>query len=444
MKDEKKSREEKGKQIMAFLGFILVLLLFCGFLLNISIEKALYNRFEDRGLPRINIVLNGVDIQEINGESKEIKYGDNVLDVYDKNKIVRYDDIEIKGRGNGTWTQRKKPYQIKFKDKVNLFGLGKAKKWVLLADAMDATHLRNETAFYLAEMLNMKYCFEGKFIELYVDGNYEGLYYVTHAVEIGKHTVDLKNQLGILVELDNFYGVMEENYKTNNGDLLVIKDLVAKDNKNNAIEDFLNNYNEFEIAVKEKNYRKIEEIIDVESFAQYYLLSEFSVNPDAYWTSFYMYKDGVEDTIHAGPSWDFDLAFGNREWETWMGEKFYSPTETMVRRGELLPKEYYEQENNENGYETSLLLSTIVFDLMDIPEFREVVENLYRERMSGRGTELITMIEDRTKMVEEAKEANDKRWKIKENDDLLNMLEWIRLRYAYFEQEYGNDSIDNV
>ena len=432
----------KKQKVINWVGLFLIIVLLVGFLIfKIVRENVSYNRFPDRGLPRINIDLNNISLSDIKERPKINKYEGNDLQIYDEGKVLEYDDVEIKGRGNGTWAHNKKPYQIKFKNKVDLFEMGKSKKWILLANAVDLTCLRNNTAFVLAKMLNMKYSLEGNFVELYIGGDYEGVYYVTHAVEINKHVVDLKNQFGIIVELDNYYGALEENYKTRNGDLLVIKDLVVEGNKDDAMKDFLEQYNRFELAVKEKDYKRISELVDVESFAQYYLLSEFSVNPDAYWTSFYMYKDGIEDKIHAGPGWDFDLAFGNREWGTWIGEKFYSPTETMVRKEELQSKEFYEREGIENGYETSLLLSTIVFDLMDVPEFKEKVEEVFRERMSGRKNELIMMVNKEEKLIEKARIANNERWKKEDNNNLQEMLEWIRIRYDYFERIYGDSRI---
>ena len=278
--------------------------------------------FEDRGLPIINIELNGVSLEEINGGDKDIKYSSNRLAIREGGITREYDDIVVKGRGNGTWTQEKKPYQIKFNEKVDLFGLGKAKKWVLLANAMDATNLRTAAAFRLEEMLDMKYRFSGEFVELYINNRYEGLYYLTHAVEVGKNVVDLKDSMGILVELDNLYYEWERYYKTGNGDYLLVKDVVDEMNEEEAMRRFLKAYDEFERAVAEKNYERVKELVDIESFAQYYLLSEFLVNPDAYWTSFYMYKDGDSDKIHAGPGWDFDLAFANRRWINWMGQNF--------------------------------------------------------------------------------------------------------------------------
>ena len=441
----------KKKWQWLLVGFVLFLVVI-GFILKIvfvQIERSEREaKFPNRGIPVININLNGVGIEEIDAGSKEIKYKGNELDIYNDGRMREFEDVEIKGRGNGTWIQEKKPYQIKFKKGVELFGMGKARKWYLLANAMDISNLRTVAAFKIEEMLDMKYRFEGKFIELYIDEEYRGLYYLTRAVEIAKDVVDLKDSMGVLVELDNLYGRIEKHYETRNGDVLVIKDAVREDMVDKAMMDFLQRYNEFEVAVAEKNFAKIAELVDVKSFAQYYLLSEFTVNPDAYWTSFYMYKDGMNDKIHAGPGWDFDLGLANEKWVSWIGEDAYSPRITMVRKRDLMTKEEYEAmnlvEGDVNWYESNLRLSHIMFDLMDIPEFREEVKRIFQEKMSGRVTELVNKITQDADVIRENVLADEERWGEEGFDEEVDkMRDWIIQRYDYFEQVYGKEE-DNV
>lgn len=439
---KKKEKEEKKKLILASVCLILFLLLVVAFFIKTAADIMLYNKYEDRGVPRFSISLTDVSLEEIDGGSKDEKYSGNELKIYNDGKIDNYNNVEIKGRGNGTWRENKKPYQIKFEEKIDLLGMGKARKWFLLANAMDGSNLRTEAAIYVEKMLGMEYFLEGRFIELYIDNDYRGLYYLTHAIEIGKTSVNLRNPMGILVELDNIYGTAEVNSITNNGEIMVVKDLVSEDNYESAMEDFMRAYNELEVAIKEKDFEKVSSVADVDSFAKYFLLSEFTVNPDAYWTSFYFYKDGVKDKIHAGPGWDFDLAFGNRRWGNWLGERFYSPMETMVRKNEILPKEFYELEGikNKNGFENSVKLSTIIFDLMEMPEFKERVKELFNERMSGRVTELMWAIREKEKIIQEAAYFDDDKWGKTEFDNEVElMLEWIKERYKYFEQEYGDN-----
>ena len=285
----------KKNWLLVVLIGVLVLIVGTGLLVKFGMERAaaeeILTKFPDRGVPRMNITLNGVTLEEINAGSKDVKYEGNKLAIYEGWNMNKYDDVRVKGRGNGTWMHEKKPYQIKFKKKVDLFGMGKAKKWVLLANATDTSNLRTLSAFYLEKIIGMEYESDGKFVELYVDGDYIGLYYLTHPIEVGKTSVDLRDSMGVLVELDNIYGSEEKHYLTRNGEMLVVKDIVVEDNEEKAMKMFLNSFNELEEAIEKKDYVAISQVADIESFAKYYLLSEFSVNPDAYWTSFFFYKD---------------------------------------------------------------------------------------------------------------------------------------------------------
>lgn len=440
--------DNKGRWVAVWIGLFLAISTVGGFLIKGIIDDALYNRFPDRGVPRINIDLNGVSLEEVKSGPKEMKYEGNDLQIYNGGEIMEYGGVEVKGRGNSTWVQEKKPFQIKFENKVDMFGMGEAKKWYLLANALDGTNLRTDTAFYLEQMLGMTCGLKGEFAELYIDEEYLGLYYLTRAVEIEKGVVNLRNDLGVLVELDNVYGKSENYYETGNGDLLVLKDVVSRDKTEEAMKNFLKNYNEFEMAMMDGNYEEVSKLIDVRSFAEYYLLSEFTVNPDAYWTSFYMYKDGLNDKIHAGPGWDFDLAFANRVWGNWMGEEFYSPTKTMVRRGELLPKEIYEEMGLVGGdidwYGGSLSLSKIIYGLMDIPEFKEEVMKIYNERLAGRDIELIKRIRGKAEKIYWVAEKNDEKWtKTDHEEETEMMVDWVKKRYEYFEKEYS-DGVEKV
>lgn len=445
MRLKNKSKKNKLWRWWWIVGGILLVIAAFFVVINLIYSISLSNKssFEDRGIPRINISLNNVKLEEIDSGSKDLSYDGNILTIYDDAIIREFDNITIKGRGNGTWIQTKKPYQIKFDEKVDLFGMGKAKKWYLLANAMDYTNVRTEVAAYLEKMLEMKYIYDGNFIELYIDDEYRGLYYITHAVEIGKNSVDLRDPLGILVELDNLYGQFEEYYTTLNGDLITIKDITTTANKELAINEFMSAYDDFETAVNSKDYKRIDEVVDVDSFAKYYLLSEFSVNPDAYWTSFYFYKDGAKDKIHVGPAWDFDLAFGNKRWENWLGEDFHSPTETMVRKREIMSQREYEEKGLGDWFSYGNALSRTMFELMEIPEFKERVVEIFQKQMMGRKDELIISIINQTKKIEAAILGNNMKWEINDYEsEFFDMIEWIKKRYDYFEREYGNKVIN--
>lgn len=415
-------------------GFILILLIGAGLIMKGIIDNALYNRFPDKGLPRINIDLNEVELGEIKEESKEEKYKNNQLSIYDNGAIDKYENIEIKGRGNSTWEYSKKPYQISFNKKVDLLKLGKAKKWLLLASRADHTFLRNDIVFRLAEMLELNYNHRGEFVELYFDGEYEGLYYLVQKIDITKGSVDLRKDGGVLFELDNVYADedAEEYYIGDLGDTLVLKDIKQDDEKtkNWVVENFMDDVNRLELLAKKGNYDEVSKIIDVDSFVKYYLINEFAVNPDAYSTSFYLYKDGIEDKIHAGPVWDFDLALANRNWGWEVDERFYSPSEEMIRRREAF---------GDDGLIENKHISKLMYYLMEMPEFREEVKRIFKDKMSGRLGELITTINNRHDRIYKAMLANNEKWGIEDSEEEYKyLLDWIIKRFDFFESRYGD------
>ena len=97
---------------------VLVLIIGVGLVAKVVIGVQLKDealaKFPDNGAPRMNITLNGVTLEEIKRGSKEIKYEGNKVELYEGEDILGFDNVRVKGRGNGTWVQKKKPYQIRF------------------------------------------------------------------------------------------------------------------------------------------------------------------------------------------------------------------------------------------------------------------------------------------------------------------------------------------
>ena len=109
--------------------------------------------------------------------------------------------VKIKGRGNSTWTFPKKPYKIKFDEKVSLLGEPADKEWVLLANYPDKTSLRNKTAFEMGRMSSLDYTCRTHFVELVLNGEYCGTYQLGEQLKIAKHRVDVGDD-GFLLEVD--------------------------------------------------------------------------------------------------------------------------------------------------------------------------------------------------------------------------------------------------
>ena len=385
---------------------------------------------EPRKVAKIEVLLTGTTLEEIKVGEKEDRYDGNSAILTDENgETMEFSEVELKLRGNSSLAQEKKPFQLKFANKANILELGEAKKWVLRNNFLDRSYLRDDAAMKIAEMIGEDYARRGKFVEIYFDGEYEGLYYLLHKVEIGKGRVDLRDTAGVLVEMDSLHKDEGGCYFTYAGSCLKLADAVLEEEgwEEEVMEEFLTDFNKLEMAAEKGDYASVAELADMESLAKYFLISEFSANPDAYASSFYFYKNGVNDKIHAGPVWDFDFAFGNREW-IW-GEEiegFFDINNDQVRREEAF------SENSDGN------ITKLVYQLMDMPEFRAEVERVWQERMSGRGQELILSLKKTASTIREAALKDAEKWDRGDFDTEVEvLLDWIEARYIHMEEVYS-------
>ena len=280
------------------------------------------------GLPIIYINTNDISI-----DSKEDYVdGDIIISGIGNFPNLSKSEIKIKGRGNSTWWQGnvwgKKPYQFKFADKTQVLNMSEDKKWVLLAEISDGSLIRNKLAREIAKIGSFDYIPKAEYVELFLNGQHQGTYLVGQKVEESKNRVNIGDK-GYLLEIDT-YGRFDNDdahfNSSHNGKWnefsSVSKAFVIKDPKivfNSDEFNLINNYiNSFEAALFSEDFKNPESgyraYIDLESFIDYYLVSEISKNQDAaaYETTssiFFSYVPG--EKIKMGPIWDYDLAFGN-------------------------------------------------------------------------------------------------------------------------------------
>ncbi len=395
---------------------------------------------KEEGLPRLSIVLNDTTLEEIHNNGKNVKYSGNKVILNDDGMISDWQNVEIKGRGNYTWWDEKKPYRLKFQDGVEMLGLSRTRKKILLTNNLDDTLIRNDMGFFLAKMVGENSVSPGEFVWLNIDDQDLGVYYMVNPVEVSKKSVDLKNEYGVLVELNNSNCELEENwYVAKSGDCLTIKDAVNTYNNEESMKLFMEKFNKLEKAAEEGHYDVVEEVADVKSMAEYFLISDFSVNPDAYVTSFYLYKDGKDDKIHAGPAWDFDSAFGNINLGLeLMGEDFYNPWADDSRKGYALGWELYDDTTKSYsivGIDNSI--SKLMYHLYEIPEFQDLVKDVYTQRMKGKQGEILNYLRDRARDIREDALLDMAMWNKNDFDDAVQYLEWwIEQRFDYFELKF--------
>ena len=288
--------------------------------------------------------------------------------ITNKNGVIEYEDTatgnsEFKIRGNTTRDYAKKPFQLKLSAKADLFGMGRSKTWILLANYLDQSLLRNSVMYEIGKYLGMQ-ASDFTSVDLYIDGYYYGIYLLCEKVQISSTRLniyelekdndalnstykqsathvtsgDLINSTiltqysyidgvvnpdditgGYLVELDNNYYKDELCYfTTENGNHYVIKSPEYASRE--QVEYIARLFAEMEEAIMANSgYNSLgkhySEYIDIDSFAVAYIVAELGRNYDAGSSSMYFYKDrnidGETSKIFKGPLWDCDNTLGN-------------------------------------------------------------------------------------------------------------------------------------
>ena len=219
----------------------------------------------------------------------------------------------LKGRGQASWASEKKSYTWEFSSEDELLGLSSAKKWNLISNTVDSTNLRNILTFNLAQAVGM-WTPGYRFADLYINGEYNGLYLLTEKVEIGKNRLNIMSDGKLSLKNYLFKNEPEVRWhdlvqpmRTKTGRVFVISD----PSKTSTVrkKQILEEVDRMEDAIQADDF----DTIDMESWVRKYLIEEISANPDADLASSYFYCIHTENgqVFYAGPPWDYDQAYGN-------------------------------------------------------------------------------------------------------------------------------------
>ena len=226
--------------------------------------------------------------------------------------------MEIKGRGNSSWKLDKKPYKIKFEKGTSLFGLTKAKRWVLVANHADHSLIRNKLAYSIGTVLdNLIYIPNAYMVDVFVNGEYQGVYQLSEHLEVNDGRVPGEED-STEIDTDYFLEIGGDTKKTSFGkDIFTHKLFRFVEIKNPNCDvlskeqfDYISAYvKSVEDAIM--NGGDYESLLDVPSLVDWFLLYEFSYNLDGIFrrSDFLLKVKGGK--LYFCTPWDFDYAFGN-------------------------------------------------------------------------------------------------------------------------------------
>lgn len=232
----------------------------------------------------------------------------------------------IRLRGNSTQKFPKKPFAMKLVSKASVLGMPKHKRWVLLANWMDRTMLRNVVAFEVAHQTENAYADglgwnpHGYSVEVIMDGRHVGNYFLCEQIKIDGDRVDIKDCIediigdgntnptmadcGYLLEFDDNYDEVDK-FRTGRGLPCMFKDEVSK-YSSDIYNQVKARIEAVESNLEAGNYEAAYNDLDINSVIDYFFVQELTFNDEyKHPKSVYMLIDG-DGKLTAGPVWDFD------------------------------------------------------------------------------------------------------------------------------------------
>ncbi len=366
----------------------------------------------------------GMPSQDVEGQkakkSVDVKIFDNGNVVYDRKARMNY-------RGSSSLNFRKKSYAFctgkeKTKNnkgdvdtgKENLFGLSngaKDKDWVLYAAMPDPSMMRNRLIFDTYAQMTGKWGVNSMFVELIIDDEYMGVYVLMdkitnneNRVYVGTYGDDEKKDYngGFILKFDKtdvtdrFEDENSEKrntFTTEKTGKSGIGSYGATFDQRFEIEypemedmgtekwvEFVNDnvkgkIEAFEKALEAGNYTEVRKLIDYESWADWFIISEFAKNVDAYRASCYFVYNG--DKIEARPLWDQELSFNNTATTVGNGKGCNSTSGLLIQNSGVYSDDFPAPFWFTGGG------TSITGGLLNDPCFVTMVKNRYKDHLNN-------------------------------------------------------------
>lgn len=236
----------------------------------------------------------------------------------------------------------KKPFSVELRDNndkdvsLPLLDLPAEEDWVLLAPYSDKSLMRDALTYHLAQQFSKVFVPKTRYCELVLDGQYQGIYLIVEKIKRDKNRVaisDLKSTDnsgdavtgGYLLKIDKTSGAQSRSwnspYQSDGNNIPIQIEFPRFEDITNSQFDYIRQYvTAFENVLQGKNFLDdavgYRSMVDLESFVDYFVMTELTKNVDGYRLSTYFYKDrnSKNGKIVMGPLWDYNLAFGNADY----------------------------------------------------------------------------------------------------------------------------------
>lgn len=308
-------------------------------------NPATYSVFTSSNLPIVLINTNGQSIQDdpkIAADMKIIFNGEGIRNYVSDAPNDYNGRIGIEYRGSSSQMFPKKPFGIELWDVNNnsiedsLLGMPLESDWVLNVSYSDKSLIRNAFTYRNWEKMG-HYGSRGQQVELVLNGQYWGVYYLCEKIKRGNDRLDIAKLQpteidgdnitgGYILKVDKMTGSATSNWSSvyppanqpsANPPVILIEYPKVEDIVPQQINYIKNYVDSFETALQTIDFldtvNGYRHFADEDSWIDYLLISEMNKNVDGYRISTYFYKDKNSNggKLKMGPVWDYDLAYGN-------------------------------------------------------------------------------------------------------------------------------------
>lgn len=350
--------------------------------------------------------------------------------------------LEIKARGNYTRTGfSKKPFKLKLGSKQSLLGMSKSKHYAILAHADDDFgYLRNFTGFNLGKRIGLPWTPSQQPVEVVINGDYRGLYFLTESIRIEKDRVNITElddliydpalaSGGYLVELDNYdeenqIRMEEKTYVGGYTDMLRVTfdtPEMYSDLQRKFVSDQFSAMNDAIGSNSDDTWK----YMDLDDAVRYYIVEEMISHTEAYHGSTYLFRDrGENQKWHFSPLWD-------------CGNAFRGPTNGFF-------------------YQNSFFGVTWIPSMRCNAKFNEKLEETWKWFMSSKYEGVMEDIDSYTEHIAEAAKADRKRWKdapvpdspiatqVADNSDMSSKRDYVKWhlseKISWLKNQFGDYS----
>ncbi len=364
------------------------------------------------------------------------------------------------GRGGSTWAScPKRPLRINLSDDIGLFGMSPSSKYALIANYMDPSNLKDAIVYKAADMIGMKYSPQFRHVNLYVNGEYAGLYLFSTRINTRGGSVDFEHNLDeankiansvlltdvpkseILDEKTRYeikYSILDKDPEDITGSYLMEFDLEGRPQEEQYVNSWFNTENKTVVinspqyASKEETFyiadyvRQVEKAVysedginhdtglsykdylDVESWSTMCLMQDFFALQDYSDGSLFMYKLAGDDKIYGGPIWDYDKS---------MTDDFYS--------------------DKRFAYNDSIELGGWYGQLSKFTDVSETSKAVYRDKLSPALEDIIDdYLPKEMSAIALSMKMDDIRWARDEGDEedrAREVYTWLMNRKLFFD-----------